>query len=130
MASQDQFKKFLNDIEPSTTTKSNAQTAHKGLSEFLWGHEEFKEVLEKVLLSGSYKRNTAVRPRVKAGVTDRPDVDVVVVLRCGLDADPGGVLDFLYRVLKEKYTEIRKQTRSVGISAGLADMDVVPIIAP
>jgi predicted nucleotidyltransferase len=130
MASQDQFKKFLSDIEPSTTTKSNAQKAHKGLSEFLWGHEEFKEALEKVLLSGSYKRNTAVRPRVKARVTDRPDVDVVVVMRYGLDADPGEVLDFLYRVLKEKYTEIRKQTRSVGISSGLADMDVVPIIAP
>jgi hypothetical protein len=38
MASQDQFEKILNDIEPSTTTKSNAQKAHKGLSEYLWGH--------------------------------------------------------------------------------------------
>jgi hypothetical protein len=130
MASQDQFKKFLNDIQPSTTTKMNAQKAHKGLSDFLWGHEEFKKVLEKVLLSGSYKRNTAVRPRKKGETTDRPDVDVVVVLRYGLDANPGKVLDFLHSVLEEKYAEIRKQTRSVGIESGLADMDVVPIIAP
>ena len=116
MASQDQFKTFLNDIEPSTTTKTNAQKSHKRLSDFLWRHEEFKEVLEKVLLSGSYKRNTAVRPRVKAGVTDRPDIDVLVVLRYGLDADPGEVLNFLCRVLREKYAVVRKQTRSAGVS--------------
>ena len=130
MATQDQFKKLLSDIEPSTTTKTNAQKAHKGLSDFLWGHEEFKEVLEKVLLSGSYKRNTAVRPRKKGEVTDRPDVDVVVVLRYSLGVDPGEVLDFLCRILREKYVVVRKQNRSAGISSGLADMDVVPIIAP
>ena len=130
MASQDQFKKFLNDIEPSVTTKTNAQKAHKGLRDFLWGHEEFSKVLVKVLLSGSYKRDTAVRPRVKDGATDRPDVDVIVVLDYSIYDDPGEVLDFLYGVLKGKYSNIRKQNRSVGIAAGLADMDVVPIIAP
>ena len=36
MVSQDQFKTFLNDIEPSTTTKTNAQKAHKGLRDFLY----------------------------------------------------------------------------------------------
>ncbi len=130
MATQDQFKKFLNDIEPSNTTKSNAQKAHKGLSDFLWGYEEFKGYLEKVLLSGSYKRNTAVRPRKKGEATERPDVDVVVVLRFGLGEDPEEVLDFLYIVLKQKYAVIRKQARSVGIESSFADMDVVPIIAP
>lgn len=130
MATQDQFKKFLNDIEPSATTKTNAQKAHKGLSDFLWGHDEFKGFLEKVLLSGSYKRNTAVRPRKKGETTERPDVDVVVVLRFGLGEDPGEVLDFLCRILREKYAVVRKQNRSAGISSGLSDMDVVPIIAP
>lgn len=130
MATQDQFKRLNSDIEPSSTTKSNAQKAHNGLRDFLCGHEEFKEFLRVVLLSGSYKRNTAVRPRVKAGVTDRPDVDVLVVMDFGLDADPGEVLDFLCRVLRDKYADVRKQTRSVGIRSGSADMDVVPIIAP
>lgn len=130
MATQDQFKTFLNDIEPSTTTKSNAQKAHNGLRAFLWGHEEFKEVLDEVFLSGSYKRNTAVRPRVKAGVTDRPDVDVIVVMDLALTADPEEVLNFLCRVLREKYADVRKQGRSAGIRSGVADMDVVPIIAP
>lgn len=130
MATQDQFKKFISDIEPSSTTKSNAQKAHKGLRDFLWGHEEFKEVLERVLLSGSYIRDTAVRPHVKSGVTDRPDVDVLVVMGYGLDADPEEVLNFLCKVLRGKYADVRKQTRSAGIKSGLADMDVVPIIAP
>ena len=119
MATQDQFKKFLSDIEPSSTTKTNAQKAHKGLRDFLWGNEEFKEVLEEVFLSGSYKRNTAVRPRVKAGVTDRPDVDVIVIMDYGLNADPEEVLNFLCRVLREKYADVRKQARSAGIRSSV-----------
>lgn len=128
--SQSQFEAFLKDIEPSASTKSNAKAAHEALRAYLWGHEEFKEVLVKVLLSGSYRRNTAVRPRKKGEVTDRPDVDVLVVMDYGLGKAPGEVLDLLYTVLKPEYPEIRKQTRSVGIKSNLADMDVVPIIAP
>lgn len=130
MAIQDQFKKFISDIEPSTTTKTNAQKAHKALREYLWGHEEFSKVLVKVLLSGSYARYTAVRPRVKDGATDRPDVDVIVVLNYSVYDEPGGVIDFMHKVLKVEYPKIRKQNRSIGIETGLADMDVVPIIAP
>ena len=130
VASQSQFEAFLKDIEPSVSTKSNAKAAHEALRAYLKGHEEFKEVLVKVLLSGSYRRNTAVRPRKKGEVTDRPDVDVLVVMDYGLSKAPGEVLDFLYGVLKPEYPDIRKQTRSVGIKSGLADMDVVPIIAP
>lgn len=130
MASQSQFEAFSKDIEPSTSTKSNAKAAHEALRAYLKGHEEFKEVLVKVLLSGSYRRNTAVRPTKKGKVTDRPDVDVLVVMDYGLGMAPGEVLDFLYRVLKPEYPEIRKQTRSIGIESNLADMDVVPIIAP
>jgi hypothetical protein len=130
VASQSQFEAFLKDIEPSASTKSNAKVAHEALRAYLKGHEEFKEVLVKVLLSGSYRRNTAVRPRKKGEVTDRPDVDVLVVMDYGLGKAPGEVLDHLYAVLKPEYPEIRKQTRSVGIKSGLADMDVVPIIAP
>lgn len=130
MATQNQFNKLLSDIEPSDTTKKNAQKAHEGLRDHLWGHEEFKKALKKVLLSGSYKRDTAVRPRVKDGATERPDVDVLVVLEYGFDAKPEDVLNFLCSVLRKKYSKVRKQTRSAGITAGLADMDVVPIIAP
>ena len=100
------------------------------MRDFLWGHEEFKELLDDVFLSGSYIRNTAVRPRVKAGVTDHPDVDVIVVMDFGLAADPEEVLNFLCRVLKEKYSDVRKQSRSAGIRSEAAAMDVVPIIAP
>ncbi|MFJ6265828.1 hypothetical protein ACIQGW_12565 [Lysinibacillus xylanilyticus] len=36
----------------------------------------------------------------------------------------------VYEVLAGKYSDIRKQARSVGINTKKVDMDVVPIIAP
>jgi hypothetical protein len=130
MATQTQFRNFLQDIEPSPTTKSNASTAHTNLRAFLRGHETFKTVHVGTFLSGSYKRDTAIRPRTKNGEEERPDVDIIVVTNHTLYDDPEEVLDLLYRTLKEKYGTIQKQARSVGIEAAKADMDVVPIIAP
>lgn len=130
MATQTQFRDFLQDIEPSPTTKSNASTAHTNLRAFLRGHETFKKVHVDTFLSGSYKRDTAIRPRTKNGEEERPDVDIIVVTNHTLFDDPKEVLDLLYQTLKEKYDNIRKQARSVGISTAKADMDVVPIIAP
>jgi hypothetical protein len=48
------FQDFLRDIEPSATTKANASSAHTALRDFLSKHEEFRQVLEKTFLSGSY----------------------------------------------------------------------------
>lgn len=134
MATQSQFLKLLQDIEPSPTTKSNASSAHNNLRSFLRDHENFKAVHLETFLSGSYKRDTAIRPRTKNGNTDRPDVDIIVVVDYGLDDSPAEVLNFLFTTIKvdyeEKYDTVRRQTRSVGLETGLADMDVVPIIAP
>jgi predicted nucleotidyltransferase len=130
MITQKQFKDFLHDIEPSPTTKSNASAAHTALREFLRGHSVFSEVHIDTFLSGSYKRDTAIRPVTKEGEEERPDVDIIVVTNHTLYDEPRDVLDLLYRTLREKYDDIRKQTRSVGISTASADIDVVPIIAP
>ena len=130
MTTQTQFRIFLNDIEPSKITKSNASTAHTNLRAFLRGHETFKNVHVDTFLSGSYKRDTAIRPRSKNGEEERPDVDIIVVTNHTLYDDPEEVLDLLYGTLKENHDNIRKQARSVGISTAKADMDVVPIIAP
>ena len=131
MATQEQFKKFISDIEPSQTTKTNGQKAHKRVRDYLQGHDEFKKVHLDSYLSGSYKRDTAVRPRTKDGATERPDVDIIVLMAYGRGDDPEKVLGFLHKVLKQKYgSNARKQNRSVGLSTTLADMDVVPIIAP
>lgn len=130
MATQAQFLKLLQDIEPSATTKSNASSAHTNLRKFLRNHKDFKSVHIETFLSGSYKRDTAIRPRTKNGDTERPDIDIIVVVDYELNDPPAEVLNFLFTTLKEKYSTIRRQTRSVGIETGLADMDVVPIIAP
>ena len=125
---QARFDEFLSDIEPSSTTKSNASSAHTELRDFLKKDDDFKEYHTNTFLSGSYKRNTAIRPRSKDGETERPDVDVIVETTHTLDDCPKKVIDLLYKTLKKEYSDIRRQTRSVGINASKADMDVIPII--
>ncbi len=125
---QARFDEFLRDIEPSATTKNNASSAHTTLRDFLKNDDDFKEYYKNTFLSGSYKRDTAIRPRSNNGETERPDVDIIVVTNHTLTDKPQEVVDLLYATLKKKYPNIRRQARSVGIEASKADMDVVPII--
>ncbi|SLL37545.1 Uncharacterised protein [Mycobacteroides abscessus subsp. abscessus] len=74
MVTQNQFVEFLKDIEPSKTTKDDASKAHTALRDFLQKDNKFKQYHESDFLSGSYKRNTAIRPRTVDGETARPDV--------------------------------------------------------
>lgn len=130
MAIQTQFREFLTDIEPSSTTKKRAQNAHTRLRDFVRSHETFKEYHENTFLSGSYKRDTAIRPQTKDGDEERPDVDIIVVTNHSLNDTPSDVVSLLHDTLSEKYDDLRKQARSVGVFTSAADMDVVPIIAP
>lgn len=130
MVTQNQFLRFLHDIEPSATTKSNASQAHLSLRAFLRTHPEFKDVHVETFLSGSYKRDTAIRPRTVDGEVSRPDVDIIVVTNHSSSDNPSDVIELLYQTLYERYDDIRRQARSIGVITGLADMDVVPIIAP
>lgn len=130
MVTQNQFLEFLKDIEPSKTTKEDASKAHNALRDFLQKDDDFKPYHVSDFLSGSYKRNTAIRPRTVDGKTARPDVDIIVVTSHTLDDEPQEVIDLTYDVLKDEYPNIRKQARSVGINTIKVDMDVVPIIAP
>ncbi|MDF2017711.1 MULTISPECIES: hypothetical protein [unclassified Bacillus (in: firmicutes)] len=130
MVTQSQFLDFLKDIEPSLTTKGDASKAHTDLRSFLEKDATFKPYRDSDFLSGSYKRDTAIRPRIVDGKITRPDVDIIVVTNYTQADDPKDVINLLYDVLKKQYPNIRKQNRSVGINTGKADMDVVPIIAP
>lgn len=130
MVTQNQFLDLLKDIEPSNTTKQDASKAHTSLRDFLKKDDIFKPYHISDFLSGSYKRNTAIRPRTINGKTARPDVDIIVVTNHSLNDDPQEVIDLLYEVLVDEYSDIRKQARSVGINTKKVDMDVVPIIAP
>lgn len=125
---QARFNEFLQDIEPSATTKSNASSAHQDLRNFLRTDPEFKGYHKADFLSGSYKRDTSIRPRKKEEQIDRPDIDIIIVTNHQRNDNPREVVDFLFRVLRKKYPNIRRQTRSVGIQFHKADMDVVPII--
>jgi hypothetical protein len=136
MSTQQQFRDFLSDIEPSATTKSNASARHTELRDFLAADAEFKEHHIQTFLSGSYKRDTAIRPRILNGTVARPDVDIIVVTDYTLEDDPKDVIDAVFEAvqrLKNKrtsYTAIRRQARSIGVETTTVDMDVVPIIAP
>ncbi|MGA8475515.1 MAG: hypothetical protein WB681_10615 [Candidatus Cybelea sp.] len=124
------FTEFLQDIEPSATTTSQAISAHQSMRDFLAKHTALSKRHVKTFLSGSYKRCTSIRPRTEGGVTLRPDIDIIVVTDHGKDDCPKGVLDELYTAIGDGYDDIRLQTRSVGVVTTKADMDVVPIIEP
>ena len=121
---------ILQDVEPSSTTKKDAKNGHENLRKYLREDDVFQEYHVSDFLSGSYKRNTAIRPRKLNGELARPDVDIIVVTNHKTEDDPKEVIDLLYNSLKDKYSTIRKQDRSVGIETSKVDMDVVPIIAP
>lgn len=130
LATQTQFNEFLQEIEPSKTTKRDAKNGHENLRKYLKEDDTFEDYHVSDYLSGSYKRNTAIRPRLLNGDLARPDVDIIVVTNHKTGDDPQEVIDLLYDTLKPKYSTIRKQARSVGIETSQVDMDVVPIIAP
>lgn len=136
MTTQKQFKDFLTDIEPSSTTKSNASSRHTELRDFLAKDTDYSPYHIQTFLSGSYKRDTAIRPKQLNGVLQRPDVDIIVVADCTLQDDPILIIDETFKAVqrlknsKESYTKIRRQARSIGVETTTVDMDVVPIIAP
>lgn len=126
---QARFQEFLQDIEPSPTTKANASTAHTDLRNFLSNDEEFRKYHVSDFLSGSYKRDTAIRPQKKGDQIDKPDIDIIVVTNFTISDDPNEAVDLLFKTLKRKYPDIRRQNRSVGVNYYKADMDIVPAIA-
>ena len=55
-------------------------------------------------------------------------MDIIVVTNHSISDDPKDVVDLLFKTLRKKYPNIRRQARSVGIESNKADMDVVPVI--
>lgn len=131
MIFQSQMTQLLEDIEPSVTTNAASRSAHISVRDYIAGHTDYKHLHVKSILSGSYARDTAIRPRTLNGIETRPDVDIIVVTEHTLADSPRAVLSLLQKVLEAKY-EIKKpyNHRSVGIVTAAVDMDVVPIIAP
>lgn len=129
MTTQQQFEDLLKDIEPSSTTVRACSSAHNTLRKGLAEHNEFSEVHIETFLSGSYKRDTAIRPQLIDGVLQRPDVDIIAVTNHTEEDDPQTVLDALNKALVDAGYKNRKvNRRSIAVTLAGVDMDVVPVI--
>ena len=130
MATKQQFLDLLYEIEPSKSTTDVCSAAHNRVRSILRCDEEFGDVHVNTFLSGSYKRDTAIRPRRIDGVLQRPDVDVIVITNHTVDDDPAEVINSLHDALKRAgYTKLKVNRRSVNICMATVDMDIVPVIA-
>jgi predicted nucleotidyltransferase len=129
MTTQQQFIDMLADIEPSPSTVAACSSAHKTLRTALAEHEEFGDVHVETFLSGSYKRDTAIRPTIADGVLQRPDVDIIAVTDHTVDDEPQVVLDAVHKALVDAgYKNLTVNRRSINVKLVTVDMDVVPVI--
>ena len=128
------FIEFISDINPSPTTVDRSSSAHESVRDALWADEEYKQNMIRDFLGGSYRRQTAIRPRIKNGDTQRPDVDIYIVVAGNTwTATPKQLIDDLYKALDRNRNNlnINKLTRnrcSIAISTNKADMDISPLL--
>jgi hypothetical protein len=125
------FTELLTDIEPSSTTKANASSGHNAVRDHLRTHEDFEDRWEGSFLSGSYVRDTSIRPKTTDGQPERPDVDIIIVTNYQATDTPNKVLNELSRALEagdDGFKVERINKRSVRIITWQAEMDIVPVI--
>ena len=134
MIPNSRFAEFLHDIEPSVTTKTNSVSAHSNVREALLADDEFGPRVDRIILGGSYKRDTAIRPRQKNGSLDRPDVDLYVVVDVPLyKTTPSAEVEALYAALNRArqtlgITKLKRNRVSLSVSMNKADLDVSVLI--
>jgi len=125
------FTELLYDIEPSATTKSHASSAHTSVRDHLRTQDEFKDRWVTGFLSGSYARDTSIRPRRSGDGQERPDIDIIVVTNYTESDHPDTVLNEVRKALEDGedgFPVERINKRSVRVVTWQADMDVVPVI--
>ena len=134
MIPNSRFSEFLSDIEPSATTKTNSVSAHSSVRDALLADDEFGPRADRIILGGSYKRNTAIRPRQKNGSLDRPDVDLYVVVDVPIyETTPSDEVEALYAALNRArqtlgITKLKRNRVSLSVSMNKADLDVSVLI--
>jgi len=92
---------------------------------------KFKDRYIASFLSGSYARDTSIRPRTSSDGQERPDVDIIVVTSFTTQDHPDSVLKEVCRALENGgngYTVERINKRSVRVVSWQAEMDIVPVI--
>lgn len=124
------FKKFLSDIEPSSSFIQEVSQSHRTLRSRLAKDDDFKTTHVDTWLSGSYKKNTCVRTRTINGRKKKADVDIVVIVNKSTSiSSPKSVLQDLNDVLKKYYDNVKINNRSCKIELEHIKMDVVPAVA-
>lgn len=124
------FEELLHDIEPSPTTTKQASRAHTRIRDHLRKQESFKDRYESSFLSGSYARDTAIRPKTSDDGVERPDVDIIVVTNFTTADHPDDVLAEARSALEDGgngYEVQRVNKRSVRVETPQAEMDIVPV---
>lgn len=126
MTLQDDFKSFLSNIEPSSSTVQEISSAQNSIRGYLRNHDGFSSHYLDSYLSGSYAKHTSIRP---AKDDDNRDVDVIVDVDYDTESDARAVLRELKDVLSEasKYSSARVQHHSVGVELSRLDIDIVPL---
>jgi hypothetical protein len=127
---QTRFQELLGDIEPSPSTVKLASGGHDGIRDHLSRQKDFKSRYESAFLSGSYARDTSIRPRSTADGKEKPDVDIIVVTNYTEADDPEDVLQEVCAALEDEgngYEVERVNRRSVRVENWQADMDIVPV---
>lgn len=123
------FIDFLTDIRPTKNQRDDLIRGHKTLRERLLADKTLASIIVNTFLQGSYRRSTAIRPRLDK----RSDVDVVVVTKLDRNEyqDPNTAMEiflpFVERHYKDKYVI---QGRSIGIELSYVDLDLVITAAP
>lgn len=128
------FNEFIADITPSSTTNARSSSAHNAVREELTSDDIYKVDVIRTFLGGSYKRKTAIRPVTKNGDTERPDVDIYVVVKgTTWTTTPDDQIEALYSALNRSrsslgITKISRNRCSIAISTSKADTDVSPLL--
>lgn len=111
-----EIKTFLSNIEPDNIYKTQAAEAQSELRAFLQASEDFKDMYLDSFLTGSYKRNTAIK--------EIKDVDIIVILnKQATNFEPKENVKDLYNSLKKSFEnsdvyeikEVEQQQRSIKL---------------
>lgn len=122
------FKELLADIEPSPTTKTAASNAHLAVRRHLRDHPDFGARRTGDFLSGSYSRDTAIRPKRTEEGVERADVDIIIETNYDTTDHPDDVLQDVSDALEGGFVVERINKRSVRVVTANAEIDVVPVI--
>lgn len=127
MAHSEDFISFLKDINPSKSTIQEASRLHTNLRNYLKAVEDYSDIYTDSYLSGSYAKQTFIRPKLDS---DGCDIDIVVETNHTSDDLPSCVLSKLLRTLQKRkcYQNSRVQSHSVGIDMANFHIDIVPLI--